>query len=278
VSIKAAYRLMRFDKPIGIALLWWPTAWALWLANQGMPAYSLLFWFLLGTLLMRAAGCVANDIADRRIDLHVSRTRHRPLTSGAIGLIEAMAWLAGLLIAALMVLLQLPTACFSYALLAVMLALTYPFFKRFFPTPQAVLSLAFSMGIPMAYVASGTPFDGYLWTLLFLNIIWVLAYDTIYACVDQTDDEKLGVHSTARFWGRYTKPIVIALLCVVQLGWLLLLLTLNARWFAYGIWGIAGFNLVKQMRAFMTPNPVLWFEAFKSNGFYGFWLWLSLLH
>ncbi|TAL61908.1 MAG: 4-hydroxybenzoate octaprenyltransferase, partial [Legionella sp.] len=155
----AYWRLMRFDKPVGTLLLWFPTAWALWFANKGMPSLRLLFLFFMGTVFMRAAGCVMNDIADRNVDKHVMRTQNRPLTSGEIHLFEAIAVLFCLLCAALMVLMLLPSQCFFWAILALAITFVYPFCKRFINAPQMVLGLAFSMGIPMAYVASGVPFD-----------------------------------------------------------------------------------------------------------------------
>ncbi|MCX7115056.1 MAG: 4-hydroxybenzoate octaprenyltransferase [Gammaproteobacteria bacterium] len=267
---------MRLDKPIGIALLWWPTAWALWTAGNGHPDGSIILYFFLGTIVMRSAGCVMNDIADRRIDLHVSRTRNRPLAAGEIGLLEAFLWLGGLCVVALWILLQLPRACFYYALPALILALSYPFFKRFFPTPQMVLSLAFSMGIPMSYVAQAHSFDASMWMLMLINVLWVLAYDTAYACVDKLDDEQIGVHSTARFFGYLARYWVIGLLFLMHLCWWGVIILLGEPKLLMFAWCVAVTNLMYQGRLLLSPQPANWFHAFKLNAWYGFWMWLGL--
>jgi 4-hydroxybenzoate polyprenyltransferase len=218
-------RLVRLDRPIGIVLLLWPTLDALWLAARGFPGWRLLLVFVAGTTLTRSAGCAVNDIADRRFDGHVKRTARRVLASGAIGVGEAaaVAIVLGLLSAALLPLLN--GAAVELALVAVVVAVSYPFFKRFFPLPQAWLGVAFSFGIPMAYAAvlGEVPLEG--WWLFGANLLWVVAYDTEYAMVDRDDDLRLGLRSSAIFFGRADVAAVMA--CYA--GYLVLLGALGAR-------------------------------------------------
>lgn len=286
IPISSIYRLMRLDKPVGIFLLWWPTFWALWMVKADL---IIMTYFALGTVLMRSAGCVVNDIADRHFDLHVRRTQHRPLTSGEISLEMAFAVLMVLLILALVVLLQLPKLCFYYALPALCLAVVYPFCKRFLPTPQAVLALAFSMGIPMAFAASGVQSNRSMFLLLLINILWVLAYDTIYACLDRADDIRIGVHSTARYWAKYDRQVIAGLQISLQCLWLILAflehvgLSFYLAWFAGSInLGIQQYHLAR----FFSTNPsssiqareALGLHAFKLNAWYGFWMGMGLIY
>ncbi|MDX2346965.1 MAG: 4-hydroxybenzoate octaprenyltransferase, partial [Legionella sp.] len=189
------FELLRLHKPIGTLLLWFPTAWALWLASHGKPPALFVLYFFLGTFIMRSAGCLLNDIADRHIDPHVERTKNRPLAAQQISLQAAMALLIFLLFTAFIILAQLPKACFNYALISIALTAVYPFCKRFFEAPQLVLGLAFSMGIPMAFTAVGTPLNLSVLLLMLLNFCWIMAYDTIYALADRPDDLEIGVKS-----------------------------------------------------------------------------------
>jgi 4-hydroxybenzoate polyprenyltransferase len=272
-----AFRLMRLDKPVGIFLLWWPTAWALWIANEGRVRWSLLLWFSLGTILMRSAGCVMNDIADRRIDLHVKRTAQRPLTTGQLSLLQAWFIFLGLLVLAFLVLIQLPTDCFYYALIALFLCGLYPFCKRFLASPQTILALAFSMGIPMAYVASAHALDVTMWTLVLINLLWVLAYDTLYACVDLADDERIGVRSTARLWGKNTDSVVLCLHLLIQGIWLGLAMQFHAFWFFAVAWLLGSYNFWKQHQLIKQGTPEAYFQAFRLNVWYGCWMWLGVV-
>ncbi|HUN90875.1 MAG TPA: 4-hydroxybenzoate octaprenyltransferase [Burkholderiaceae bacterium] len=202
-------RLARFDRPIGVLLLLWPTLTALWIAARGFPGWLLLFVFVAGTLLTRSAGCAVNDIADRRFDLHVERTAQRVLTSGAVSVREAW-WVAAILGALAAALLPLmDAACFPLALVAVGVTLSYPLFKRFFPMPQAYLGIAFSFGIPMAFAAvdGGVSLEG--WALFAANLLWVVAYDTEYAMVDRNDDLRIGIRSSAILFGSADVAIVM---------------------------------------------------------------------
>ena len=199
MKVRALLRLMRFDKPVGTLLLWFPVAWALWISSHGHPKPFLVWYFFLGTVVMRAAGCVMNDLADRHIDKHVKRTQFRPITAGDIGFFEAILLLVALLLLAFWVLIHLPISCFFIAILALLTTLAYPFGKRFLQAPQLILSIAFSIAIPMVYVAQAHRLDaGFVW-LFALNVAWVVAYDTMYAMADKADDLTIGIHSTAIF-------------------------------------------------------------------------------
>lgn len=204
-------KLMRLDKPIGTLLLLWPTLWALWLATRGQPHWMLVWIFALGTLLMRSAGCVINDYADRDFDPHVERTKERPLAARAVSVREALV-LAGILIfCAFLLILPIFREVWWLALIAVFLAASYPFTKRFFALPQAYLGIAFGFGIPMAFAAATGEVGALGWTLLVANIFWALAYDTEYAMVDREDDLKIGIHTAAITFGRF--DVAAVMLC-----------------------------------------------------------------
>ncbi len=267
---------MRFHKPVGILLLWFPTAWALWIANQGKPPLLLVLLFFVGTILMRAAGCVVNDIADRHIDLHVKRTKERPLTTGEVSLIEALFLLFSLLLGALTVLIQLPETCFLYALIAVLITIIYPFCKRFIQSPQLVLGVAFSMGIPMAFVASDALLNNTMFILLAINFMWIVAYDTQYAMVDREDDLRIGVKSTAILFASYDRMIIGFLQLTFHLLWLPLMLKLNSLTFTV-CWVMAALILFYQQRLLVKRDPESCLKAFSSNSLYGLLMWLPLL-
>ena len=202
--IDAYERLVRLDKPIGILLLLWPTLTALWIASGGRPTGRLIVVFVLGTVVMRCAGCAVNDWADRRFDAHVKRTADRPLARGEIAPWEALAVGAGFALAGFLLVLaatNLTTILLSVAALAITIA--YPFFKRFFALPQAFLGVAFSFGIPMAYAAVYNHVPAIAWQLFALNLFWVIAYDTEYAMVDRDDDIRLGLRTSALTFGRF---------------------------------------------------------------------------
>jgi 4-hydroxybenzoate polyprenyltransferase len=212
-------QLTRLHRPIGILLLLWPTLWAIWLASKGHPPLLILVIFTLGTVLMRSAGCVINDYADRDIDKHVKRTKERPLTSGRVSAREALILAAGLALAAGLLILPLNTLTLWLAIPAVFLAASYPYTKRFFAIPQAYLGIAFGFGIPMAYAATLGTVPLVAWLLLLANVFWAIAYDTEYAMVDRDDDVHLGIHSSALFFGKYD---VIAVMCCYALTIILL--------------------------------------------------------
>jgi 4-hydroxybenzoate polyprenyltransferase len=210
-KLDAYERLMRLDKPIGILLLLWPTLWALWLASRGVPDWITLLIFVTGAVLMRSAGCVMNDIADRKYDGLVERTKNRPLATGEVSVSEAYLLAAGLALAAfcLVVLFNQKTILLSFA--ALFLAATYPFTKRFLAVPQAYLGVAFGFGIPMAFAAVNDYIPPLAWVLLLANVAWAIAYDTQYAMVDRDDDLKIGIKSSAIFFGKY--DVIAVMIC-----------------------------------------------------------------
>lgn len=213
-------QLMRVDRPIGTYLVAWPALWALWLAADGMPALHLIIVFVLGAFLMRSAGCVINDFADRNIDGHVERTQHRPLATGSVSPKEALQLFIVLCICAALLLVFTNRLTALLAFGAVMLAALYPFTKRFTHFPQVVLGMAFSWAIPMAFAAQSNTLPVIIIPLYIAVVLWVVAYDTCYAMVDRDDDIKIGVKSTAVLFGRYDK-LIIALL---QAAFILLLI------------------------------------------------------
>ncbi len=207
--LDAYERLVRLDRPIGILLLLWPTLWALWLARRAPPPWAVLWIFVLGTALMRSAGCAVNDWADRGYDAHVERTRARPLPAGTIRPWEALVVAAVLALAAFALILPLNrlTIALSFAALAV--AVVYPFTKRFLAIPQAWLGIAFGFGIPMAFAALTATVPPLAWALLAANVFWTIAYDTEYAMVDRDDDVRLGMRTSAIFFGRHDVTAVM---------------------------------------------------------------------
>jgi 4-hydroxybenzoate polyprenyltransferase len=210
-KLKLYAELVRLNRPIGILLLLWPTLWGLWLAAGKTPVGLNLWVFVLGTVLMRSAGCAVNDYADRHFDLHVKRTAQRPVTSGRVSPKEALL-VAGVLalLAALLVLLLSPLV-WLLAIPAAFLAVSYPFMKRFFAIPQAYLGICFGFGIPMAYAATVSSVPPVAWTLLLANVFWTIAYDTEYAMVDREDDLKIGIRTSAITFGRH--DVLAVMLC-----------------------------------------------------------------
>jgi len=218
-------RLMRLDKPIGILLLLWPTLWAIWIAGMGKPPLFVVWIFVLGTVLMRSAGCVINDYADRDFDGHVERTQHRPLARGDISGREALLLAAALSVVAFILIIPLHPLVRWLSVPAVLLAASYPFTKRFFAIPQAYLGVAFGFGIPMAYAAIQYMVPPVAWLMLLGNVFWAVAYDTEYAMVDRPDDLKIGIKTSAITFGRFDVFAVmfcygLFLACMVWVGWL----------------------------------------------------------
>ena len=208
---QAVKSITRIDKPIGTYLLLWPTYWALWIAQDGIPSLHLLVVFTLGVFIMRSAGCVINDIADRKVDGQVERTKNRPLVSGAITTIEALTLFFFLILNALLLVLTLQTYTILLSTVAVFLAVIYPFMKRFTNLPQVFLGAAFSWGMIMAFAESLGEIPNVAWVLFAANLCWTVAYDTMYAMVDRDDDLKIGVKSTAVLFGVLDKRIILFL-------------------------------------------------------------------
>lgn len=205
------WRLMRLDKPIGIQLLLWPTLWAVWVSADGRPEWMVVLIFTIGTLLMRSAGCVMNDMADAKFDAQVERTRERPLATGAVSRKEALALAAALSLAAFGLVLFLGKLAILLSFIALALAITYPFTKRFFALPQAYLGVAFGFGIPMAFAAQMQTVPALAWWMLLANIFWAIAYDTEYAMVDRADDIRIGIRTAAITFGRF--EVLAVMLC-----------------------------------------------------------------
>src|SRR5476649_1856780 len=210
-QIKQYFYLMRLHRPIGILLLLWPTLWALWLAGHGVPRPLVLFLFVVGTVLMRSAGCALNDYADRDFDAQVERTRDRPLAAGLIQPWEALAVAVACALAAFAIVLRFNELTVQLSFVAVVIASIYPFLKRFFWMPQAWLGIAFGFGIPMAFAALTSTVPPLAWALLAANIFWTIAYDTEYAMVDRDDDVKLGLRTSAILFGR--NDVIAVMLC-----------------------------------------------------------------
>lgn len=270
------FRLVRLDKPIGTLLLLWPTLWALWIAAEGMPGAQVLWIFIIGTFLMRSAGCAINDWADRDFDKHVKRTTQRPVTAGLIAPWEALAVAAALALVAFALITPLNALTKSLAVVAVVIAGTYPFFKRFFAIPQAYLGIAFGFGIPMAFAAVTNHVPALAWILLAGNILWAIAYDTAYAMVDRDDDLKLGMHTSAITFGRF--DVLAIMLCyagflavmawagyTLMLGWPYWL-----GWIAAAVCALYHYTLIR------TRERMACFAAFRHNNWLGAFLFAGV--
>jgi len=262
-------RLMRLDKPIGIFLLLWPTLWALFIASHGEPSIQYLTIFILGTVFMRSAGCVANDILDRKFDSFVTRTKLRPLANQSISVTNAFFLLITLLLGALICVLFLNKEAFYFSLVALFLALTYPLTKRFFVMPQAYLGLSFGMGIPMAFVAHEIPLSITTWLLFLANLFWAIAYDTLYAVTDKNDDLKIGIRSSAIWFGDFVKEaIMLSYTCMMGcLVWVGLLE--HFSWVFYVFIGLSLIFIGFLYRQIKTMDPEACFAAFLSNNYLG---------
>ena len=273
----ACWRLMRFDRPIGALLLLWPTLWALWLAGDGAPAPRTVAIFVLGVIVMRAAGCVMNDIADRGFDPHVQRTRARPLAAGDLSVAAAYGLLVILLLIALALVLLTNRLTVQLACIGVVLALSYPYFKRFTHLPQAMLGMAFGWSIPMAFAAETGAVPVEAWWLFALNMLYVLIYDTEYAMVDREDDLRIGVKSTAILFGRHDL-LALRLLMVGMLAlanWFGLKLGLAWPWFLGVL--VAAALFAWQQVLLRGRDRDACFRAFLNNNWVGLALFTGLL-
>ncbi len=257
--------LMRLDKPIGTLLLLWPTLWALWLAAGGLPDPAILAIFVAGVFLMRSAGCVINDFADRHIDGHVARTRERPLAAGRISAKEALALFALLCLLAFALVLLLDPFTIALSLVAVLLAASYPFMKRYTHLPQVFLGAAFAWAIPMAFAAQTGAVPAPAWLLFAVTVIWTTAYDTLYAMVDRDDDLKIGVKSTAILFGRHDR-LIVALLQVAMIGGLVVLgLWQELSGYYYAGVAVAAALLAHQQWLIRQRDKARCFQAFLAN-------------
>ena len=269
-------KLMRLDKPIGILLLLWPTLWGLWFASNGHPDVMVLWIFVLGTVLMRSAGCVINDYADRDFDAHVARTRDRPLAAGRVSTKEALLLAGALVVLAFLLILPLNRLVLMLSVPALFLAASYPFTKRFFALPQAYLGIAFGFGIPMAYAAVRGEVPLEAWLLLLANLFWAVAYDTEYAMVDRPDDLRIGIRTSAITFGKF--DIAAVALCYIAT---LALLGYVGR--------SVGLGLVFNVGLLVAAGSALYhlwlirrrersacFKAFRHNSWFGFAVFVGL--
>ncbi len=262
-------RLMRLDKPIGILLLLWPTLWGLWIASAGRPGWLLVWIFALGTVLMRSAGCVINDAADRDFDRHVERTKERPITAGRVSVREALVLAAGLTLCAALLILPLSELVWQLAFVALFLAVSYPFTKRFFAIPQAYLGIAFGFGIPMAFAAVQDAVPPIAWWLLAANVFWAIAYDTEYAMVDRDDDLKIGIRTSAITFGRF--DVAAVMLCY---GLAIALLASVGTQLSYGAFYYAGLAAATAIALYHWTlirgrERAACFKAFLHNNWFG---------
>lgn len=269
-------QLMRIDKPIGTLLLLWPTWWALLVAGNGMPDWRIVLAFTLGTFLMRSAGCVINDYADRHIDGAVARTRHRPFAQHKVSGREALILTLILCSLAFLCLIPLNRLTWLMSVPALFLAMTYPFTKRFFPIPQFYLGLAFSFGIPMAFTAISGQLPPVAWLIFAANVFWTLAYDTIYAMADKEDDVKIGIRTSALTFGQYDIAAVMVChacftLLMAALGWII-----HAGWLYWLIMLPVMYWQYQQYRAIITRNRQRCFHTFLCNNRIGFAWFLGL--
>ncbi|CNE53655.1 4-hydroxybenzoate octaprenyltransferase [Yersinia nurmii] len=274
---RAYCRLMRIDKPIGSLLLLWPTLWALWLAGRGIPDAKILVVFVLGVFMMRAAGCVVNDFADRKIDGHVKRTASRPLPSGAVSEKESKILFGVLVLISFGLVLTLNSMTIWLSLVGLVLAWIYPFMKRVTNLPQVVLGAAFGWSIPMGFAAVSESLPLVCWLLLLANICWTVAYDTLYAMVDRDDDLKIGVKSTAILFGQYDRLIV----GLLQLATLLLMVAIGYLMHLGGAfyWSVllAGALFIHQQKMIAKRQREPCFQAFLNNNYVGLVLFLGIL-
>jgi 4-hydroxybenzoate polyprenyltransferase len=261
--------LMRLNRPIGILLLLWPTLWALWIAGQGDPNILVTTVFILGVILMRSAGCVINDYADRNIDPHVKRTRERPLAAKRVSEKEALILFVILCLIAFSLVLLMNILTIGLSVIAALLAATYPFMKRYTHFPQVFLGAAFGFAIPMAFAAQTGEIPLIAWLLFIINLLWTVAYDTLYAIVDRDDDLLIGVKSTAILFGKADKAIVASLQIIVIILLLYLGMLLSYTYLYYmGIF-IAAMLVIYQQWLIKDREPARCFQAFLNNHWFG---------
>jgi len=268
--------LMRLDRPIGILLLMWPTLWGLWFAARGLPQTPVFLVFVIGVVLMRSAGCVINDYADRDFDPHIERTRQRPLAAGRISRHEAIALFLVLCLLAFVLVLTMNRLTIALSFAGAALAAVYPFMKRYTHLPQFFLGAAFGWSIPMAFAAETGSVPPIAWVLFVANVFWAVAYDTAYAMVDREDDLKVGVKSTAILFGRWDRALIglFHLLCLVLLAW-------GGRMAGLGPLYFAGLVIALSLAGYQQwlireRNGPACFRAFLNNNWFGAAVFLGL--
>ena len=276
-KVSAYWRLMRADKPIGIYLLLWPCVWALLIASNGLPHIHILLVFVLGVVVMRSAGCVINDYADRKVDGAVERTSQRPLVTGEVSEREALGLFFSLLICAFLLVLTLSWQTILMSLGGVLLATIYPFMKRYTHFPQVILGAAFGWSIPMVFVATNQPLNWLVWALYLANLAWTVAYDTQYAMVDKEDDIKVGIKSTAIVFGKHDKLIIVLLQLTSLLLFAAIAIHLAFSWPVYMALLVASTLFIYQYSLIKNRDRALCFKAFLHNHYVGLVLALGLL-
>ena len=270
------YYLTRLDKPVGILLLLWPVLWALWVASEGSPDSDLLIIFILGVIIMRSAGCIINDLADRNLDRHISRTRDRPITSGRVEVLEAAELAVLLLLCAVILVLNLNDLTFKLSFVAVFLAIIYPFMKRFTYLPQVFLGLAFAWSVPMAFAAQTGSVPEIAWLLFITTVLWAVVYDTMYAMVDKEDDIKIGVKSTAILFDDADRLIIGFVQLMILCSQLLMGVKLGLGQYYYAGIAIASLLSVYQQELIKDRIPEKCFRAFLNNQWYGMVIFAGL--
>lgn len=273
----AIFRLMRLHQPIGIFLLLWPVLWALWLAGNGHPAPRLVVIFILGTIVMRSAGCVINDIADRQFDGQVARTQHRPLATGEVSLTTAVCVFSVLMVLALGLILQLNGLSIQLAFLGALLTIVYPFTKRVTYLPQFILGATFNWGIILAFAAQCSRIPILAWCLYGIALLWTVAYDTMYAMVDREDDRRLGIKSTALLFGRYDRLVIAVLQGMVLLGLVGIGWAEGLSWHYYMGLCCALSLVIYQQILLKSRLPKPCFQAFLNNHWFGLAVFSGLL-
>ena len=277
IKLNLYARLMRLNKPVGILLLLWPTLWALWIASKGIPNTLTLLIFITGTVLMRGAGCVMNDIADRKFDGLVERTRNRPLATSEVSVKEAY-FVAGVLsLLAFTMVLAFNKTTISLSFVALFLAITYPLTKRFLAIPQAYLGVAFGFGIPMAFAAVNNTVPFLAWVLLTANVFWAIAYDTQYAMVDREDDLKIGIKSSAIFFGQF--DVYAIMICYIFMLGLLIYIgyMVGYKHYYHAGLAVAVVLIYKQYNLIKLRDKHSCFKAFHQNNWIGLAIFLGIL-
>ena len=274
--VKQYWVLSRFDKPIGILILLWPALWALWVASSGKPDYYVLLVICLGVVLMRAAGCVINDYADREFDPHVERTKQRPIAAGKVTPKEALWLFVVLCLIAFGLVLTLNIYTIALSFVAAFLAGSYPFMKRYTHLPQAYLGIAFGWAVPMSFSAQVNQIPTVAWVMYLAVVLWALVYDTMYAMVDKDDDLKIGVKSTAILFGVYERQIM-AVLQVIIIGLLVLVGLMQALTWPYYAGVIVATGLcVYQQKLIFHREKALCFKAFLNSNYFGMAVFIGL--
>jgi 4-hydroxybenzoate polyprenyltransferase len=263
------WRLMRLHRPVGIWLLLWPTLWALWIASAGRPDPTVFLILVLGTIVVRSAGCVINDYVDRKIDPHVVRTADRPLATGEVAPLEALMLFAALMLIALGLVLTLNSLTIGFAVAGAVITVIYPFTKRFLSTPQFVLGVAFSWGVPMAFAATANDVPRVGWLLFLATVIWVVVYDTQYAMTDRPDDIKIGVRSTAILFGDLDRAFITGLQILLLASLVLVGRSADLGVWYYGGLGAAGLFCLYQAYLIRERDIVQSFRAFLNNAWLG---------